>query len=456
MSDEKKKRLTRTKPWAGLLSRKGQYPGSPGNPESLTVGETADTYGEFVRKNSRWNFAVNVSDLTSAHLGEAFIFTTTILPLYASYLTDSAVLIGLIPAIQQVGFMLPQLLTSRKAETLGRKKPFIAKISTMERLPYLFIALSILLIPQAPNWLAYVILAVCIAAASGSGGLASPAWKAMLAKVIHPDRRGMMFGLGLSLGGFFGIGGSLIARQILKVMEFPVSFGFCFLLAFIAQAISWGFLMLNREPEKKPTRSTPPTWEYFKKLPAILRSNKPFTRYLISHFLTLMGTMGVSFYIVYGKNNLGISDEFAATLTMVALVSQSVGVALLGRIGDKIGHKWSTIIATICGIGALVFMLLLPSSLWLIPVFVLVSLTIMGLKVSRVSITMEFSHEDDIPTYTALAGTILGVPILFAPMIGGWIIDTIGYEPMFITAIGFSIVGMLMMCFGFKDPRKQS
>ena len=104
-------------------------------------------------------------------------------------------LIGLIPAIQQVGYLLPQLLLARQAEGLSRKKPFVVKISVVERLPYLFIALGIFLWPGAPTWFAYLMLAVNIGLATGAAGVATPAWKAMLAKVIHPNRRGALFSL---------------------------------------------------------------------------------------------------------------------------------------------------------------------------------------------------------------------------------------------------------------------
>ena len=92
-------------------------------------------YEDFIRRNYRWNFFANVADLTWVNLARSFIFSSTILTLYASYLTSSAVLIGLIPAVQQVGFLLPQLLTARYAETLSRKKPFVVKASVWERLP---------------------------------------------------------------------------------------------------------------------------------------------------------------------------------------------------------------------------------------------------------------------------------------------------------------------------------
>ena len=84
------------------------------------MGEAANEYQHFIEKNRRWNFLANAADLTSVNLAQAFVFSTTILTLYATYLTSSAVLIGLIPAIQQVGYLLPQLLSANRAEPAAR------------------------------------------------------------------------------------------------------------------------------------------------------------------------------------------------------------------------------------------------------------------------------------------------------------------------------------------------
>ena len=147
-------------------------------------------YAAYVRKHEAWNFGTNVLDLTFFNLASSFIFGATVLSLYASHLTASAALIGLIPAVQQVGYYLPQLLLARHVETLPRKKPLILRISVFERLPYLFVALLAFLMPGAPKWLAYGVLILSLGIASSAGGLAGPAWQNKLAKVLRPDRRG--------------------------------------------------------------------------------------------------------------------------------------------------------------------------------------------------------------------------------------------------------------------------
>ena len=412
-----------------------------------------ESYEREIRKQWMWNFFANAADLSSVAFARSFIFTNTVLVLFTSYLTSSAVLIGLIPAIQEVGFLLPQLISARKSESLARKKPFVVRVSVFERLPYLAIGLFVLLWRQYPPWLAYSVLLTCIAIASGSGGIASPAWKAMLGKVIHPNRRGLLFSTGLSIGGFLGIGGAALAGSILRNSPYPESFGYCFLFAFGGQALSWFFLTLNREPPSRTVHTNSSYREYLAQLPRILKHNANFARYLIGMVLILMGCMGISFYIIYGRQTFGISGGFAASLTIVALAGQSLGTPALGLISDAHGHKRLTELSALLGATAALSMIVLPSRAWLYAVFTLVSLSTAGLMVSRQSITMEFSDIDRLPTYSAISSTILAIPILSAPLIGGLILDIAGFQALFAVALVFYVAGFLVMVCRVQDPR---
>jgi len=413
----------------------------------------ADDYEESIRRSYRWNFLANTGDLAWVNLARSFIFSSTVLTLYASYLTSSAALIGLIPAVQQVGFLLPQLLTARRAERLARKKPYVVKVSVWERVPYLFIALSIFFWPGAPPWFAYLMLAVNIAVASGSGGIASPAWKAMLGKVIHPQRRGLLFSLGYGIGGLMGVGGAAAARYILETFDYPRSFALCFLLSFVAQALSWVCLTFNREPEGGASDAPGGFLTYLRRLPAVLRDNPNFRRYLLGMLLILFGTMGINFYIIYGREVFGVSDGFAGNLTLVALVSQSVGTPALGWLSDRRGHKWLTELAALLGAASVLLMLFVAGKGWLYPVFVLMNLSLAGLAVSRMSITMEFSGLDRMPTFTAIAGTVFAFPVLLAPVIGGWILDAAGFRALFTCGLLLYLAGWALVRFRVRDPR---
>lgn len=410
-------------------------------------------YDDFVQGNRRWNFFANVADLTSVNLAKAFIFSTTILPLYASYLTSSKVLIGFVPAVLEVGFLLPQLFVARKTETLDRMKPFVVKISIFERLPYLLLALTILLWPDSPPWFAYSMLLLNIAIASSSGGLATPAWKTMLGKIIRPDSRGLLFALGSGMGGFLGVGGALIARRLLAIYPYPRSFGWCFALTFAGQAVSWIFLTLNREPPKAMNPTHRGFLDYARQLPPVLRSDRNFSRYLLGQLFMIFGTMAATFYVLFGKSKFGIDDEFAATLTMIALLGQSAGTPLIGWLSDRLGHKVMGEAGAWMSVIALIVLMVAPSPGWLAATFILMNLGKTALIVTRMSITMEFSTLEKMPTYTALTGTLLAVPTFLAPVIGGWGIDAFGYRATFVAAIAFSLIGFVISRRWVTDPR---
>ena len=408
---------------------------------------------ETIRRNQRWNFWVNIGDLSFVHLAGSFVFISTIMPLYVSYLTDSRVLIGLIPAIYLVASHVPQLFTAARAESLARKKPWIVRISVFERVPWLVLGLGIVLWPVAPPWFSYAFLVVMLLVGQAAVGIASPAWRAMLAKVIHPDRKGMMFGLGAAIGALMGAAGALLARHILDTVPYPLSFGICFLLAFAGQAISWTFLTFNREPATAPERARMRLGAYLRELPAVLRGDHNFARFLVSQILVIFGALGVTFYVIYARDAFGVSDAFAATLTVVALVSQAVGTPLLGWWGDRFGHRAAIEVAAVLCAAAGMVVLLAPAAAWMYAAFALLALSDSGIKVSRPSMAMDLGAAGRVATYTALTTTLLAMPALAAPVAGGWLIDTVNYRPVFAAGVVLSLAGWLLLRFGVADPR---
>ena len=92
------------------------------------------------KRDLPFNFTVNVLD--GGFFGAALGFASfmTVIPLFVSNLTDSAIIIGLIPAIHAVGWELPQLFTAPSVSKLSRYKPMAVLMSLNERIPFLGLA----------------------------------------------------------------------------------------------------------------------------------------------------------------------------------------------------------------------------------------------------------------------------------------------------------------------------
>ncbi|MFO7698356.1 MAG: MFS transporter [Anaerolineae bacterium] len=419
-------------------------------------GASANAAQAFLERNQGWNFAVNVANMSLFNLAMSFIYGSTVLSLYASYLTDSAVLIGLIPAVQNAMFFIPQLLLARHVQTLPRIKPFVTRLSLGERLPYGIVALTILLWPGAPRWAAYAILALSLTLAMGAGGVSNPAWKKMIAKVVPVRRRGLLFGTSNALGGLMGVGGAALSRYVFARWEYPYTFGISFLLCFAAQMASWAILNLNREPTVEVQSQALESREYWRRLPQLLRQDRNFSRFLISRTLAMLGTMGMAFYVVYARDAFQVSDVFVASLTMAALISQTVSTPLLGLIADWRGHKLLMELSGLFLVAAILTIIAAPQANWLYVVFVLVNVSMASGMIAGMAITMEFGPPEEMPTYSALASTVQALPILLAPLIGGWLVDWLGFQAMFITAVAFSLAGVLYMRLFVRDPRHEA
>ncbi len=416
--------------------------------------EPAADYQAYLEKYRTRNFTTNFFTMAFYNLGLSFVFPATVLTLYASYLTDSAAMIGIIPAFYLAGMNFPQLFFARRAELLPKKRPLILKLAFCERIPYLIIALSIFLFPDLPRNVSFLILMFGIAVATFSGGMLQPVWRSMITKLIDQKRRGLLFGLGFGIGGIFGALGALGSRTILDVLTYPQSFALCFLCAFIAHCGSLFLLASNKEPSKAPTKAVPPIKEYFKNLPVILKTDRNFFKYLFSQIFVVFGLMGINFYILYAKKTFEIDTAFVANMTIASLLGQTLGNPLLGVIADKWGNKLMGTVTIVISAVVIVILLTAQSHLWLYLVFSLMQLGMNGTNISRMAITMEFSSPDKVPTYTGLSGTFFGPALLLAPIAAGWIIDSTGYTSLFYVILLFQLAGFIVLTFFVKEPRK--
>ncbi len=409
---------------------------------------------EYVEKNFVWNFSVNALDISFVTLAMNMVSQSTILPLMVNDLTDSKIAVGLIPAIFSVGFLLPQLFAASHAESLRRKKPFIVFWSFLgERSPYLLAAFALLFFGRNSPLLALGLIYLSLLIASGTAGALNPAWYDMIAKVIPGNRRGIWMGVGSGGGAFLGIAGAGLAGWLLTHYDFPLKYAMCFFAASLFQFLSWACLSLTREPESETVKEHHGLREYFKKLPAVLRRDHNYTIFLISRSVMNLGLMAGGFYIVYGAEHFKLSGAEVGGLTALLVGVQAVFNLALGALGDRFGHKIIlTLGALAMGLAALMAMVWqTQAALW--GIFALLGLATAADGVAGFSIIIEFGSPEDRPTYIGLTNTLLAPARTLSPILGGWLVASLGYQSLFVAALVASALSVLMLGWWLKDPR---
>jgi MFS family permease len=407
-----------------------------------------------VVKHFKRNFYANLMDGGFWFFGDSFVAAYTIMPVFMSTLTDSPLLIGLIPALEGAGWFLPQLFLARYLEGKNRRLPIVLKLGIIERLPLLFLVFTVLLIPRLEQGVAVVLFLVIYVVKTFSAGLVALPWQELIATVIPVSHRGRYWGFSLILGKMMGMVGAAVAGLVLTRIAYPSNYGYMFGFGFICVSISYVFLSLNIEPEIErcvsPSKKDLNLW---RRMVSILRADRNFLNFLINRGFVFLSLMALGFVTVFGIREFNLPLSYSAFFTLVMLVAEICGFGLWGYMGDKKGYKrvleFSSMFMVI-GLMVLYFV----RSLWLLYLaFGIISLAHSGEYLADQNIAMEFGDEAERPTYIGMSKTLTGPFLLVAPVIGGGLVKLWGYQNMFLAALVFSILAFGTIKFFFAEPR---
>ena len=379
----------------------------------------------------------------------------TIVPLYLSYLTESTALIGFMATLFHIGWQVPQLLTSNHVAGMRRYKPMTLAMTLMERLPYLGLALVAFLMPAIGTDAALLLSILLFGWQSLGGGFTATAWQSLLSKIMPPHRLGTFYGIQATCVNLFGAGGALVASYILANNAFPQSFSLLFLITAFSALFSFLFLARTYEPDSEPQNIVKRvSWrEFGTRLRAILREDPNFRWFLIARGLTSLSLTVISFFTIYGIRRYEMTPEFASVMTSVLLVSQTLGSTVMGWAGDRWGHRRVLIFGNLATVTSIAIALAAPDASWFYLVFALTGIVNATQWSTIMTITVQFGSVAERPIYIGLANTLIAPVTVFAPIIGGWLVDGVSFELTFGIFALAGLLSMVVYLVAVRDPR---
>jgi len=407
-------------------------------------------------KNLKYNFLANMADGAFFGMGVGFSSYTTIIPLFVTTMTSSATLIGLIPAIHNMGWQLPQLLMAKRISKMERIKPFVVIATLHERIPILGLGIVGLLLPVIGVKIGLVLTFLLLIWQGLGSGVTANAWQIMISKVIPGNILATFFGAQSAAANLLASLGAYLAGLILVTITPPFDFATCFFITTGLYAFSWFFINLTREKSsvvKTETLTTRPLWHDIKN---ILIIDKSFRNFLISRFFSQFGMMATAFYSVYAVKVLGMSSVKVGIMTSILLITQVIANPLLGRLSDKWSRKWVLVIGSLSSAAsALLALVIKDANLFAIP-FILFGIAATAFWTIGITISLEFGEEIQRPTYVGMANTLISPATILAPLIGGILADSLGYPVTFITSAVLALISTVILVVLVKDPRGQS
>jgi MFS family permease len=407
-----------------------------------------------IEKNYRWNFTVNVLDGATFWFGMSFLSSAVILPLFVSHFTSSPVLIGLIAFLTAAGPLLPQLLVAKAVAHAPRKIVFPAYIGFfVERLPLIILPAAVWLLADGPPIWALIAFFILYAWHCGGVGVILVGWQDLIAKIVPADRRGRFFGITNFIGNGTGILGALGLPFLLLISDFRTGFTLAFGVAALCMLVSWGFLLLTREPAIESSL-TAPTWlDYLASLPSIVRQDGNFRRFLVSQSLTALSGMSSGFLLVHAVRIGSLNDAQAGAFTVWLQAGLALANLGFGFLADRFGHRRGLEWGLLLNVGSLLLAWLLAAPWAFSLIFFLRGAMSAAQFISGSALVYEFSAAEDRAVYLGLANTIPGLVGALAPLLGGFLGGLLGYPMLFAISAAAALAGWAVYRFGVGDPR---
>ena len=408
-----------------------------------------------IQKLLRFNVAVNLLDGAFFGLGLGISSFSAFIPIFVNRMTDSAVLIGLVPALHAFGWQFPQIFTAGWISRMRRYKPAVVLLTLQERIPFFGLALVAWFLPALGKNNALILTFLFLAWQGLGGGFTANAWTSMICKIIPSETRGTFFGSQSAAANALMSIGAIIAGLILSKISDRYDFSLLFLLTGLIMLVSWFFLSLTKEPEDLNKFIPEIKAPFWKGIHAILQRDPNFRWFLIARLLSQFASMGFAFYIIYAINQFGMKEFTAgiisATLTGAAIIANP----LMGLAGDRWGHRRIMLLGFLSATISSILAWQAGSLAWFFPIMILTGMAYVAIWTTPLSLTAEFGNETERPIYIGLSNTLIAPAAILAPLLGGWLADRYGYPFMFLCTAGACLLTLVILVFFFKEPRER-
>ena len=283
-------------------------------------------------------------------------------------------------------------------------------------------------------------------------------WSDLAGTSLDNRWRARMLGLTTAITGIIML---LIAPLIALLLSdagpgFPDNYAWLFVAsgAVFALSILPG-LFFHELPGGKVVKKTPSFAEFLPQLGQVLRNDVPYRAFILTRVFVSLFMMSAPFYIGFATEELGLSSEVAVpTLLAMQTLGGITGALLYTWLGVRSNLNYMRL--------ALVGIAFLPISALLADVagpitllfgFLMSGLAMNNLLSSFLNWVVGYAESDQRPIYVGLANTVVAVTSLIAPIIGGIVVQSFGYRPLFIVAL-IMVVSALFITLRYLRERE--
>lgn len=373
----------------------------------------------------------------------------TVFPALVTELTGSRVVFGLLYGVMLGAPLVFNLLFSHHLRTRPYKKGYLLAGIWLRALSFFGMSATTFLFAKDRPSLAVAGFFLWVFLFSVSAGFAGIAYADLLGKTMSGPARVRLYAAKQFAGSTASFGGGLLVSLLFRSggLGFPYNYGINLAVGFVGLGIATAGFYRIREPASPPPARGPETLaNYLRGVPALLRRDARFRRFLLVENLTSFSVMALPFYMVYARETFGLDTGYIGKYLLVQVAGTILSNLVWGRIARR--RSPQAIVRTCILLGALIpvaaLLLARTSPAGYAVLFFFIGFIISGRRIGFEPYLLDIAPEESRTEYLGIRGT-LNILIVLLPVIGGLLIGVFGYAPVFLlvsVAMGTSVLLM--------------
>ena len=285
-------------------------------------------------------------------------------------------------------------------------------------------------------------------------GIVVPIWAEFLNKTTLISERGRFFGLGFafnSIGSF--IGGIALRVLLDSDIPFPKNFGIGFIVLFVSLTLGTLIFWFYRVKPATNIYRHRTIKDFITETKQIVTGHRNFQKYLLSRIFFCASLPGMGLYAIYCQNKFNFDISEAGIFTVLNVIASGTTSYLVGKLGDRWGHKLGMMIAYVAHFSAVILAINAQNMYWVYGIFMAIGAGQGAFMPSAMNLVYDFAEERDSKTYMALIDSFMApFVVLFLAGIG-FLVQQNNYFLALNILGGCLLFSIILLHFLVQDPR---
>lgn len=382
----------------------------------------------------------------------SMIDLNTVLPSLISELIDSKIIFGLLYSMILGVPRLFNIVFSHFLSYVKYKKKVLITGIYLRAFSFLGMAFTTYYFGKSNPGVVIIFFFLWIFIFSISGGFASLSYNEIIGKLTTKGQREKIFASKQFVASVMAFSGGLIVKYIFTPGKFvfPKNYSILLTIGFTGLIIAaFSFWLIDEKPSVVSEKRIK-LWEFIKQVPILLKKDPKFLKFVLIENMSSFSLMILPFYIVYAKDIFSLNSEYVGTFLLFQIVGMISSNIFWGYLGDKKGARY--VVRTCILIGGIIPILALIAG-HISPeiykyLFFLIGFVISGRKIGFLPYLLDLAPEEKRTAYLGIRDS-LNILIIVLPLIGGLLINFLGYISTFI------LVSIVMIIAFFTDKYKR-